>query len=150
MPLTLRLRTLKLIGRRMPVELRDEVYREMVLLRRRMPDVDGSVACSVDGLVIAGDMAGSVEQTGALSSALLALSRRMTGLIGKGALEETLISGTNGYAAFYAAGPKIVLAVTARPGTNLGLLRLEGRRTAANLAAIGERMSATTRPSTTQ
>ncbi|GGS78726.1 hypothetical protein GCM10010156_41810 [Planobispora rosea] len=141
----LRLRTLKRTGRRMPVELRDEVHREMVLLRQRMPDVSGSIACSVDGLTIASDMAGdteqAVEQTGALSSALLALSRRMTSMVGKGALEETLISGSNGYAAFYAAGPKIVLTVLARPGTNLGLLRLEGRKTAASLAAITTRMS---------
>ncbi|WP_221473377.1 roadblock/LC7 domain-containing protein [Planomonospora venezuelensis] len=127
----------------MPVELRDEVHREMALLRQRMPDVSGSIACSVDGLPIASDLAGEVEQAGALSSALLALSRRMTSIVDKGALEETLISGTNGYAAFYAAGPKIVLTVLARPGANLGLLRLEGRKTAANLAAITRRMSLT-------
>ncbi|MEV8632031.1 roadblock/LC7 domain-containing protein [Streptosporangium sp. NPDC051023] len=121
------------------MELRDEVRREMTLLRERIPDVDGSVACSVDGLTIASDLDRASEQTGALSSALLALSRRMADMVGKGAFEETLISGTNGYAAFYAAGPKIVLTVLARPGTNLGLLRLEGRKTAANLAAITSR-----------
>ncbi|GHH67189.1 hypothetical protein GCM10017673_13940 [Streptosporangium violaceochromogenes] len=121
------------------MELRDEVHREMTLLRERMPDIDGSVACSVDGLTIASDMNGAVEQTGALSSALLALSRRMADMAGKGAFEETLISGTHGHAALYAAGPKIVLTVLARPGANLGLLRLEGRKTAANLAAITSR-----------
>ncbi|WP_433243162.1 roadblock/LC7 domain-containing protein [Streptosporangium sp. CA-135522] len=123
--------------------LRDELHREMMSLRERMPDVNGSIACSVDGLTIASDLKGEVEQTGALSSAVLALSRRMTSMAGKGAFEETLISGTNGYAAFYAAGPKIVLTVLARPGTNLGLLRLEGRKTAANLAAITSRTSTT-------
>ncbi|WP_344973691.1 roadblock/LC7 domain-containing protein [Streptosporangium fragile] len=139
----IRLRTLKLIGRRMPVELREEVRRELALLRERIPDVDGSVVCSVDGLTIADDLKDDSEQIGALSSALLALSRRMTGMAGKGAFEETLISGTNGYAACYAAGPKIVLTVLARPGTNLGLLRLEGRKTAARLAAITSRISMT-------
>ncbi|MFJ2031618.1 roadblock/LC7 domain-containing protein [Streptosporangium sp. NPDC087985] len=123
------------------MELRDEVHREMVLLRERVPDVNGSIACSVDGLTIASDLEGDVEQTGALSSAMLALSRRMTSMADKGTFEETLISGTNGYAAFYAAGPKIVLTVLARPGTNLGLLRLEGRKTAANLAVITSRTS---------
>lgn len=137
----IRLRTLKLIGRRMPVELREEIRREMAMLRERIPDVDGSIACSVDGLTIASDLRSDTEQTGALSSAVLALSRRMTSMAGKGTFEETLISGTNGYAAFYAAGPKIVLTVLARPGTNLGLLRLEGRKTAARLAAISSRTS---------
>ncbi|MDP9849889.1 roadblock/LC7 domain-containing protein [Streptosporangium lutulentum] len=125
------------------MELRDLVRHEMVLLRVRMPDVDGCVACSVDGLTIADDLNGGAEQIGALSSALLALSRRMTSMVDKGTFEETLISGTNGYAVFYAAGPKIVLTVLARPGTNLGLLRLEGRKTAANLAAITSQMSLT-------
>jgi uncharacterized protein len=139
----IRPRRLKLIGRRIPVELRDTVRQEMMLLRARMPDVDGCVACSVDGLTIAGDLGENAEQTGALSSALLALSRRMTSMVDKGTFEETLISGSNGYAVFYAAGPKIVLTVLARPGTNLGLLRLEGRKTAANLAAITSHMSVT-------
>ncbi|GAA2878500.1 roadblock/LC7 domain-containing protein [Streptosporangium fragile] len=125
------------------MELREEVRRELALLRERIPDVDGSVVCSVDGLTIADDLKDDSEQIGALSSALLALSRRMTGMAGKGAFEETLISGTNGYAACYAAGPKIVLTVLARPGTNLGLLRLEGRKTAARLAAITSRISMT-------
>ncbi|GAA4236032.1 hypothetical protein GCM10023075_57950 [Streptosporangium album] len=137
----MRLRTLKLLGRRMPVELRDEIQREMALLRERIPDVNGSIACSVDGLTIASDLKEDVEQTGALSSAVLALSRRLMSMAGKGTFEETLISGTNGYAAFYAAGPKIVLTVLARPGTNLGLLRLEGRKTAVTLAAITSRIS---------
>ncbi|MDP9865798.1 MULTISPECIES: roadblock/LC7 domain-containing protein [Streptosporangium] len=127
--------------RREAALLRDEIRREMALLRERMTDVNGSIACSVDGLTIASDLNGDVEQIGALSSAMLALSRRMTDMAGKGAFEETLISGTNGYAAFYAAGPEIVLTVLARPGTNLGLLRLEGRKTAANLAAITSRIS---------
>lgn len=141
----IRLRTLKLIGRRVPVELREEIRQEMALLRERIPDVDGSVVCSVDGLTLASDLGRDIaaEQTGALSSALLALSRRMTDMAGKGTFEETLISGTNGYTACYAAGPKIVLTVLARPGTNLGLLRLEGRKTAARLAAITSRISIT-------
>ncbi|MFF5208929.1 roadblock/LC7 domain-containing protein [Streptosporangium sp. NPDC000396] len=125
------------------MELRDEIHQELALLRERIPDVSGSIACSVDGLTIASDLKDDAEQTGALSSAMLSLSRRMTSMTGKGAFEETLISGTNGYAAFYAAGPKIVLTVLANPGTNLGLLRLEGRKTAASLAAISSRISIT-------
>lgn len=122
------------------MELREEVLREMVLLRERTPDISGSVACTVYGLTVACDLnADNVEQTAALSAALLALSARMAAMAGKGALEETLISGTAGFAAFYAAGPTIVLTVLAEPGTNLGLLRLEGRKTAASVAAIASR-----------
>ncbi|GAB2445088.1 hypothetical protein GCM10027187_07380 [Streptosporangium sandarakinum] len=123
--------------------LRDRLHEEMALLRERVPEVNGSVACSVDGLPIASDLRGETEQIGALSSAVLALSGRLTAMAEKGSFEETLISGSNGYAVFYAAGPTIVLTVLARPGTNLGLLRLEGRKTAARLAAITSRTSTT-------
>ncbi|WP_219468237.1 roadblock/LC7 domain-containing protein [Nonomuraea rhizosphaerae] len=122
------------------MKLREEVLREMVLLRERTPDISGSVACTVDGLTIACDVAyESGEQTAAMSAAFLAMSRRLMIMAGKGVLEETLVSGTAGFAALYAAGPTIVLTVLAEPGTNLGLLRLEGRKTAASVAAIAAR-----------
>ncbi|MEU9830858.1 roadblock/LC7 domain-containing protein [Streptosporangium sp. NPDC048047] len=121
--------------------LRDRLHEEMALLRERVPEVNGSIACSVDGLTLASDLRGETEQIGALSSAVLALSSRLTAMADKGSFEETLISGDNGYAAFYAAGPTIVLTVLARPGTNLGLLRLEGRKTAVRMAALTSRTS---------
>ncbi|MEV0378738.1 roadblock/LC7 domain-containing protein [Nonomuraea sp. NPDC050643] len=130
------------------MELRQEVLEEMALLRERTPGVNGSVACTVDGLQIAcdfgedaaGEAAGdSAEQAAALSAALLAMSRRMLIITGQGAFEETLISGTAGFVAFYAAGPTIVLTVLAGPGANVGLLRLEGRKTAAGVAAVAAR-----------
>lgn len=122
------------------MELREEVAREMLLLRERAPEVSGSVACTTEGLTIACDVPDdSGEHTAALAAAVLALSRRMTAMAGKGALEETLMSGTAGFAAFYPAGPTIVLTVLAEPGTNLGLLRLEGRKTAAALATLASR-----------
>lgn len=120
------------------MELREEVAREMQLLRERAPEVSGSVACTLDGLTIACDVddQDTGERTAALAAAVLSLSRRMTVMAGKGVLEETLMSGTAGFAAFYPAGPTIVLTVLAEPGTNLGLLRLEGRKTAAAVAAL--------------
>lgn len=122
------------------MELREEVLAEMSLLRERAPGVHGSVACTFDGLPVACDVAGDDgERTAALSAALVAMSTRLLTSTGKGALEETLVSGATGFAAFYVAGPTIVLTVFAEPGTNLGLLRLEGRRTAAGVAAIAAR-----------
>ncbi|TMR24978.1 hypothetical protein ETD86_02350 [Nonomuraea turkmeniaca] len=122
------------------MELRQEVLEEMALLRERTPDVSGSVACTVDGLPIACDLPENVgDQAAALSAALLAMSRRMLAMTGQGALEETLISGAAGFVAFYAAGPTIVLTVLAGPGANVGLLRLEGRKTAAGVAAVAAR-----------
>jgi len=125
------------LRRRTPVEQRHEVLAEMALLRARTPDVTGSVACTADGLQIACDLDEETgERAAALSAALLAMSRRMLAMTDRGAFEETLVSGTAGFVAFYAAGPTIVLTVLAGPGANVGLLRLEGRKTAAAVAAV--------------
>jgi uncharacterized protein len=119
------------------VELRQEILAEMTLLRERTPDVTGSVACTVDGIQLACDLPDDTgDKAAALSSALLAMSRRMLAMTGLGTFEETLVSGTAGFVSFYAAGPTIVLTVLAAPGANVGLLRLEGRKTAAALAAV--------------
>lgn len=120
------------------LDLRRAVHEEMVLLRERTPGVTGSAACTVDGMPVAADLTDAAEQTSAISAAVLAMARRMTGLAGLGGLEETLISGTDGFAACYAAGPTLILTVVAGPGCNLGLLRIEGRKTAAKLAALAE------------
>ncbi|WP_214412145.1 roadblock/LC7 domain-containing protein [Sphaerisporangium fuscum] len=124
------------------MDLRREVHEEMLLLMKRMDEVTGALVCTVDGMLVTSDIRSGAEQTAALSSALHAMSRRMTELAQIGALEETLISGAGGHAACYAAGPKLVLTVLAARGANLGLLRMEGRRTAVRLAAIVGRASA--------
>jgi len=119
------------------MELSQEVLKEMILLRERTPDVKGSVASTIDGLPVACDLAAeSGDHVSALAAALLAMSRRMLVLAGRGELEETLISGSAGYTVCYAAGPTIVLTVLAEPGANLGLLRLEGRKAASAVAAV--------------
>ncbi len=130
---------LKRAGRGIPMDLRREIHEEMLLLRGRTSEITGVLTCTVDGMLVSADIAGNVEQTAALTSAVLSMSRRMADLTRIGDLEETLISATRGFTVHYAAGPKLVLTVLAVPGANLGLLRIEGRKTAAKIAAIVER-----------
>ena len=83
------------------MKLCEEVLREMVLLRERTPDISGSVACTVDGLIIACDSGGKAngnsEQTAALSAALLALSRRMTIMTCQGVLRPVWPPSQHGF-----------------------------------------------------
>lgn len=127
---------LKRTGKAVPMDLRHDVHEELVLLRSRTPEITGVLVCTVDGMLVTTDLATETEQTAALTSALLSLSRRMTEIARIGDFEETLISGSRGHTACYAAGRKLVLTILAGPGANLGLLRIEGRKTAAKLAAI--------------
>ncbi|MEU8193762.1 roadblock/LC7 domain-containing protein [Microbispora amethystogenes] len=126
------------------MDLRHDIHRELVVLRERAPEITGALTCTVDGLLVTTDISSglaisSTEQTAALTSALLSLSRQMTDLARIGRLEETLISAAQGHTACYAAGPTLVLTVLAGPGANLGLLRIEGRRAADRIAAIAGR-----------
>ncbi|GLW24308.1 hypothetical protein Mame01_43510 [Microbispora amethystogenes] len=138
---------LKRAGRDASVDLRHDIHRELVVLRERAPEITGALTCTVDGMLVTTDLstgngAGTgtgTEQTAALTSALLSLSRKMTDLAQIGRLEETLVSAAQGHTACYAAGPTLVLTVLAGPGANLGLLRIEGRRAADRIAAIAGR-----------
>lgn len=130
---------LKRAGRGVSVDLRHDIHEELVVLRERAPEITGALTCTIDGMLVTTDLAADTEQTAALTSALLSLSRKMTDLARIGRLEETLISGTQGHTACYAAGPTLVLTVLAGRGANLGLLRIEGRRAANKIAAIVER-----------
>ena len=130
---------LKRAGKGLSMDLRREIAEEMALLRGRTPEITGVLACTVDGMLVCSDLPGNHDQVAALTSAVLSMSRRMADLARIGELEESLISGTSGFTACYAAGPKLVLTVLAAPKANLGLLRIEGRKTAAKLAAIVER-----------
>lgn len=109
-------------------------------MMKRLDEATGALVCTADGMLVTADVrGGAAEQAAALSSALLAMGRRTTELLQAGALEETLVSGTGGHVACYAAGPTLVLTILAERGANLGLLRMEGRKTAVRLAAIVER-----------
>ncbi|MBO3748274.1 roadblock/LC7 domain-containing protein [Streptosporangiaceae bacterium NEAU-GS5] len=121
------------------MDLRREVREELRLLRERAPEITGVLACTIDGMLVTTDLTGNTEQIAALTSAVLSMSRRMAELTRSGDLEEALVSGLGGHTACYAAGPQLVLTVTAGPRANLGLLRIEGRKTAGKIAALVQR-----------
>ncbi|MFF6781651.1 roadblock/LC7 domain-containing protein [Streptomyces sp. NPDC012510] len=121
-----------------------EVLDELHRLRARVPQLTGSLAASVDGLVLAHDTPG-VEPEGlaALTAAALGVAVRMTDAAGRGELRELLLRGDNGYVATYAAGSSAVLTLLAPDRVNVGRLHLEGRRAGSR---IGKLMDAQPRP----
>lgn len=121
-----------------------EVLDELHRLRARVPQLTGSLAASVDGLVLAHDTPG-VEPEGlaALTAAALGVAVRMTDTAGRGELRELLLRGDHGYVATYAAGSSAVLTLLAQDRVNVGRLHLEGRRAGSR---IGELMDALPRP----
>ncbi len=102
------------------------------------PDVEAAAIISVDGLPIASSLPQGVEEdrVSAMSAAMLSLGERIASELGRGLLDEVYVRGEKGYVILRAVGEEAVLTVLARQQAKLGLLFLDMRRAAEELAAI--------------
>ncbi|MBT2411268.1 roadblock/LC7 domain-containing protein [Streptomyces sp. ISL-12] len=120
-----------------------DVLAELHRLRHHVPQLTGSLAATVDGLVLAHDAPGTEpEGLAALTAAALGVAHRTADATGRGDFRELLLRGAEGYVATYAAGPAAVLTLLAEGRVNVGRLHLEGRRSGAR---IGELVAGHTR-----
>lgn len=102
------------------------------------PDIEASAVVSLDGLIMASSLPAGVEEdrVAAMSAAMLSLGERIAGELGRGALEQVFVRGGNGYVLLRAVGEVAVLTVLARGTAKLGLLLLDMKRAADDLASI--------------
>jgi predicted regulator of Ras-like GTPase activity (Roadblock/LC7/MglB family) len=102
------------------------------------PDVEASAVVSVDGLTMASSLPAGIEEdrVSAMSAAMLSLGERIAGELGRGSLDQVYIKGEKGYVLLMAVGEEAVLTVLAREQAKLGLLFLDMRRAAEDLARI--------------
>lgn len=102
-------------------------------------DIQASAVMSRDGHTLAsvlGDTVNSIR-LGAMCATLLSLGEKASLELNRGKLRQILIHGEEGYVLLLRIGEKAVLAVVSQPGANLGMLLVEARRTAAEIAALG-------------
>lgn len=93
---------------------------------------------SVDGLIMASSLPAGVEEdrVSAMSAAMLSLGERIADELGRGLLDEVYIHGDDGYVLLMSVGEEAVLTVLAREQAKLGLVLLEMRRAAEDLAKL--------------
>ena len=103
-------------------------------------DIEASAVVSVDGLIIASALPATVEEdrVSAMSAAMLSLGERIAAELGRGLLNEVYVKGKHGYVLLRSVGEdaEAVLTVLAREGAKLGLIFLDMRRTAEDLAVL--------------
>jgi len=102
------------------------------------PDVEATAVVSVDGLTMASALPREVEEdrVSAMSAAMLSLGERIATELGRGTLDQVYIKGENGYVFLMAVGAEAVLTVLARKDAKLGLLLLDMRRAASDMAKL--------------
>ncbi len=107
-------------------------------LQASSPDVEASAVVSVDGLTMASALPDSVEEdrVAAMSAAMLSLGDRIASELRRGTLDQVYIRGESGFVFLTAVGDEAVLTVLAREEAKLGLLFLDMRRAAEDLARL--------------
>ena len=101
-------------------------------------DIEASAIISVDGLTIASMLPAGMDEdrVGAMSAAMLSLGDRTSQELARGGMEQVLVKGDKGYVLMTYAGPNSVLTVLTRSTAKLGLVFLDVKRTAAEVAKM--------------
>ena len=114
-----------------------DVLDELAQLRVRLPQVQGALVASTDGLLVAHDAdALAAETMAAMSAAYLGLAQQIALGAAYGEFQETVTRAAGGYVATFAAGSHALLTVLADAGINLGLLHHEARPVAARVGDL--------------
>lgn len=106
---------------------------------RSSPDVEATAVISADGLPMASALPPHLEEDrlGAMAAAMLSLGERAAETLGRGALEQVFVEGTNGYVFLMSAGDAVLCAIT-KDSAKVGLILYEMHRTASSVAKVLE------------
>jgi len=101
-------------------------------------DIEASAVVSADGLLMASNFPKDMdeERMAAMTAALLAIGERAAMELRRGKLEQVFVRGTDGFIVMMSAGPDGVLAVMCNKMAKLGLIFLDMKRAAAQIAKI--------------
>lgn len=101
-------------------------------------EITGSVAVSMDGIVLASRMSSDInaERVGAVAATMVGVSRRVSNELKIGLTEEAILKSNNGLFIVMPAGDQAMLAVNLKQGANLGMVRIEARDAAAEISKI--------------
>ena len=104
-------------------------------LQASSPDIEASAVVSVDGLIMASALPADVEEdrVSAMSAAMLSLGERIASELGRGALDQVYVRGSDGYVFLMSVGEEAVLTGLARKNAKLGMIFLDMRRAAEDL-----------------
>ena len=113
-------------------------------VEKRIPDIEGLVVVSQDGLPIASALSLGLSRDeevdesriSAMTAATLMVAQKVSGELERGEMDQIMIRGKNGLVIIMKAGEFAVLAGIAKTDAALGLVLLEMNRCAKTLAGL--------------
>ncbi|MCP5116223.1 MAG: hypothetical protein GY953_35800 [bacterium] len=107
-------------------------------LSNAIPELNGVLLASSDGLPIAHSISNGADpaRIAAMAAAAASLGTRVSNSVDCGAMTEVGIRGSGGNLFIYSAGSKAVLAVISDEAANAGLIHIEARSTAGEIADL--------------
>ena len=109
-------------------------------LRSGLQEIEAAVLISSDAMALASDISDDAdeEMIGALSASVLGMGERAARDLKRGVLEQVYVKGDQGYLLLVHCGPDALLSLLVRPEAKLGVVFMEGKRTAEELAKLFE------------
>lgn len=110
----------------------------MHVLQRSSPEVTAAALISLDGLIIASALGPemSEDRISAMSASILSLAEQIGKETQCGLLEQVHIKGQDGHLVLLSVGSQAVLTALVEPQTKMGVLFLDMRHAAEDLARI--------------
>ncbi len=102
-------------------------------------DIEASAIMSRDGHTLTSVLGNSVDpdRLGAMCASLLSLAEKTSKELDRGALKQVLIGGEKGSILLLHIGANAVLSIVAKAGANLGMVFVEAKKTATEIANTG-------------
>ncbi len=121
-----------------PKSRSDQMVARLREMQISTPDIEAAAVVSVDALTIASALPPGVEEdrVSAMSAAMLSLGERIASELGRDTLEQVYIHGDQGHVFVFAVGDEAVLTVLCREQARLGMVLLDMRRAAEDLAKL--------------
>jgi predicted regulator of Ras-like GTPase activity (Roadblock/LC7/MglB family) len=107
-------------------------------LQGSIPEIEACAIVSVEGLPIVSALPADVDEAkvAAMTAAMLTLGEKAAMELGKGALEQVIIKGDNGWLLAIQAGMNACLTVSTTDQAKLGLVFLDMKRAAERVAEM--------------
>lgn len=107
-------------------------------LLAKSDDMEASAVISRDGICLAAESRDDIDpdRLGAMCATLLGLADTAVKELNRGTLQQVLLYGSDGLLLLVQIGKHHVLALSAKPAINIGMILLDARKVAKQLLSV--------------